>query len=350
MDETQAVDLNTLTARLAEAGDDFEQVQLSDDASIVISARTARLYGPFFNGRDPIGWVPTAFESAAGFRALQESANWNLGGERLWLSPELEYFVADRRDFWNTYAVPRAIDPGLYELSRIDAGLCLRMSFDLRSARTGEHQATVIQRRIVEVDPPSGLPRDVRAARYREEISVDSVLGQPPVVPWIVRQVGLGGRIAIPAPAGARAGSIVGPLPEEARIAGADGFVFDLHEGELFKAAFAARDILPAIAYVIPLGATACGIVLAYDGSAEEAYFEEPPDKPGDSGYSAFVFRDDGRFGGYAELEVVGHPEHHATSTGKRSTLRLTTTALLGETPDVTGSIQSLLKGTELSD
>src|SRR5688572_22618127 len=203
MDETQGVDLSALTARLTEAGDDFGHVRLSDDASILVSARTARLYGPFFNGRDPIGWVARAFENAPGFSALRESADWNLGGERLWLSPELEYFVADRRDFWNTYAVPRAIDPGSYELSRIEGGVRLSMAFDLRSARTGEHQATKIERRIVKVPPPTGLPRDIRAARYREEIRIDSVLGQPPVVPWIVRQVVLGGEIRIPARAGA---------------------------------------------------------------------------------------------------------------------------------------------------
>lgn len=334
--EKTGVNLSSLTERLGEAGDDFQQLRIGDHASILVSALTARVYGPFFEGRDPIGWVAQAFGKATDFKNLRQSGDWNVGGERLWLSPELEYFVADRRDFWNTYAVPSVIDPGLYELSRIEGdGVCLSTAFDLRSARTGSHQAIRIERRIVPAPLSAALPPSVRTASYRQEISVDSASGEPPVVPWIIRQVRLGGEVRIPARLGAKASSIVGPLPEHAKVADRDGFVFGLDRGGLFKAAFAARDISPTIAYVMPAGDDICSIVLSFDGSADAAYFEEPPDRPGENGYSAFVFRDDGRFGGYAELEVVGRPVSDGDHHRKRSTLTLTTTVLLGPVAEV---------------
>jgi len=88
-----------VTARLTEVGDDFVEIALSEEATMIVSSRTARTYGPFFRGEDPIGWISDVFQSAEAFQLHLRSGHWNTGGRRLWLSPELEFFVADRRNF-----------------------------------------------------------------------------------------------------------------------------------------------------------------------------------------------------------------------------------------------------------
>jgi hypothetical protein len=343
LSDRSSEELSDLISRLTEARDEHAMLSIGDDAVVVVSAGTGRLFGPFFGGEDPIGWMPPAFGSEGGLERLRESADWNVGGERLWLSPELEYFVADRHDFWNTYAVPPSIDPGAHHLSKSEAGLRLTSQLTLASARTGAGQDVEIARTITPEPAPADLPPTVRAVRYSEEITIDSAADGPPVVPWIVRQVQLEGRVLVPARPGARARSIVGPLPHDAKVATIEGFAFSLAEGHMFKVAFPAREIAPAIAYVLPRGEGTAAVVMSFDGTADSAYFEEPPDRPGDNGYSAFVFRDDGRFGGYGELEVVGRPEPGSGVGRKRSCLTLTVTTLFGPSDVLTSTVSKLL-------
>ncbi len=248
MSDRLPVKLSDVKARLAEMGDVFETLPLVGDIAIVISAGTGRIYGPFFGEEDPICWVSPAFRSAADFEALRRSTEWNIGAERLWLSPELEYFVRDRHDFWNTYAVPGSIDPGTYRLAKIESALRLTSRFSLVSARTRIRQEVDIERTIAPEVSPAGLPPTIRAASYRENITIDSAADQAPVVPWIIRQMQLGGRVLIPARRGTRAQSIVGPLPNDLEVAADEGFRFSVDGGHMFKAAFPARSIAPVIA------------------------------------------------------------------------------------------------------
>jgi hypothetical protein len=77
----------------------------------------------------------------------------------------------------------------------------------------------------------------------------------------------------------------------------------------MFKVAFPAGEIAPAIAYVLPRGKGTAAVVMSFDGTADGPYFEEPPDRPSDNGYSAFIFRDGGRFGGYGNWRWSGVPD-----------------------------------------
>ncbi|MBN1836135.1 MAG: hypothetical protein JW820_09820, partial [Spirochaetales bacterium] len=79
--------------------------------SIVVSAYGGRIFGPFV-GAESLGWLSPLFGDPEGFRAAVAAGAWNLGGERLWLAPELRYCVRDRKRFLESYTVQPAMDPG----------------------------------------------------------------------------------------------------------------------------------------------------------------------------------------------------------------------------------------------
>ena len=75
--------------------------------SIKVLARGARVLEV-----TPAPTQPSALWVNPAVSALAES-RWNVGGERTWISPELDFFLVD-----GEYRVPEQVDPGNYKLVR----------------------------------------------------------------------------------------------------------------------------------------------------------------------------------------------------------------------------------------
>ena len=60
-------------------------------------------------------WVNPVVNEPAGLAATLRSSDWaNLGGDRTWISPEVETHIGDPARMAETYAVPKEVDPGQY--------------------------------------------------------------------------------------------------------------------------------------------------------------------------------------------------------------------------------------------
>jgi hypothetical protein len=95
---------------------------LNNGARSIISQRGGRIFGPFLSEDDEsLMWTNGAFASVDAFRNFLDAGDWNLGGERVYLGPELQYSVPDRKRFWETYKLPPQVDPGNYEMSTDDS-------------------------------------------------------------------------------------------------------------------------------------------------------------------------------------------------------------------------------------
>ena len=110
-------DLAQVEARLTERGIVFRRLRVGPHAAVIVSSYGARVYGPFFHGGSSQSWLPAAFATSDAFAALHASAQWNVGGDRVWMGPEIEYMIPDRTRYWDTYDMPAAIDPGDHVLS-----------------------------------------------------------------------------------------------------------------------------------------------------------------------------------------------------------------------------------------
>lgn len=92
----------------------------ADDGGVLVTRHGARVLGVFLRGTDEnLLWVPEALRDANAARDFCAAGQWNLGGDRCWLSPELELHFRDAtQPSPENYAVPAAVDPGDYVLTR----------------------------------------------------------------------------------------------------------------------------------------------------------------------------------------------------------------------------------------
>lgn len=94
-------------------GYDYKTFDLNKDYFIIISAASSRIFGPFKNEEaSGILWANPLLASDS-----EEMKGWNIGGDRIWISPEVQFLCTDRQRFIDTLIISREMDPGNYCLS-----------------------------------------------------------------------------------------------------------------------------------------------------------------------------------------------------------------------------------------
>ncbi len=97
----------------------------SASGGLIVSVRGARILGIFLDGvSDNLVWTnPDALGDAERAKRARAAGEWNYGGDRCWLAPEIElHFVNPQRPSHKEYAVPPALDPGNYAVRQESAG------------------------------------------------------------------------------------------------------------------------------------------------------------------------------------------------------------------------------------
>ena len=111
---------NQVVARLKENNLACQTLALQNDSFILISQRGGRIFGPFLSPGSPsLLWINPAFAEPQAFQAFLNAGEWNLGGERVWIAPEVQYTFQDRNDPWGSYHLPDQMDPGQHLLDHL---------------------------------------------------------------------------------------------------------------------------------------------------------------------------------------------------------------------------------------
>lgn len=330
------IDRDQLLGRLAHAGYQAEVLALAPGIDLVVSSYGGRIHGPFFDGVDQRGWVSDAFASDEALAALIASGDWNIGGQRLWLSPELDFFVGERTRFWDTFSVPNALDPSEHRLSRNGATVVIRQQISLANLDAR------IERRISAM-PGEGASAGSRVGAYRHEIDIVMSAGSAVAVPWIIEQVEPDGTAIIPVDRGTKAVAMFGAPPVDI-LAERDGAIrMPVTADSTFKIAVPARSSAGLLGYGHAANEGAYALAYRFSHDRNGIYRDEPPSTPGVNGFSSFVFQDDGGMGRYGELEVVGLELGTTVGGDRRSGLVLDVRALMGEPGDATAALDRWL-------
>src|SRR5689334_1618993 len=103
---------------LREVGEEYRVLALHGEASLLVTRRGARILGVFpAPGADNLLWTnPVAFESVAAFKQFTADGGWDIGGERIWLGPQIQFSVRDRNNFPASFHVQADMDPGDFKL------------------------------------------------------------------------------------------------------------------------------------------------------------------------------------------------------------------------------------------
>lgn len=362
---TQMVD------RLNERGIAHRTITLEDGSLLLVSSYGGRVYGPF---EDPQAecpmWVPDAFSNPQSFADLIDSGAWNMGGERMWIGPEVTYIIEDRDDYWGTFVVPPCIDPAPHtfrDIGHDDRGDVLRdgpadqiasrhgSSMTRNGSLVARHTGTgtVEFAAVVNVVPApspfrymsggSDSLRQLKCAGYTVEIDIKRSQGEgAPLETWDIVQVPNGGTVVIPSVGLAEVTDYYEPAGD--MLAVQKGATFVKIGGEdKFKIGFKAPTVPGRAGYLLAKPDGSYGLLvrnIAVDPAAP--YGEEPDFAPGVMGDALHVYSDDGPLGGFGEVEARGLPT--GTDTGRlQSKDRFTSWWMNGSKDEIAAACLALL-------
>lgn len=303
---------------------------------VLVTQRGGRILGPFEGDRgESILWMNGAFSEKEKFAEFLASGDWNLGGDRIWLAPELQYNVKDRNDFFGTYVLPAQLDPGDYTLRKLDGPGCSlsqEMTLPMYNAPR-RSKGLVIERTIVpaadplaELDRHDDLLRGVAYCGFEHRINLretenDGCCSET----WDLAQVNPGGNLYLSTLPAAEHTDYYRPIDDE-YLQAFPGYVRLKIDGvRQYKIGYKAVHFLGRVGY---LNALEDGreylFVRHYFSNPSAVYTKEPPQTPGCKGHPIHVYNDDGSYGGFAEVECSGQALGGDTGRASSEDLLLT--------------------------
>ncbi len=295
------------------------------DSRVVVVPAWGRVVGLFPDGRQNALWVNEPLFAA-------DDPSWiNYGGDRVWISPELDTNVADVGGGRLDVVVRKSVDPGRFILKGADARACEIVSRDSVYFRRADSTVDLIRRRVVEplATSPYGEVRSgsVTSAGYRSATTLTAEGSVPesvrPAV-WSILQVVPGSEITVPTSRHApRTLAFIDSPRFDVAPRGSGGLLFCVVDTPTsWKLGLHATDSvgLAMAEYDAPAGRML--VVRAFTVTPGERCSDVPATLPADdpraAGYVQQLYVDDGALGGFGELE------HHSPYLSPENGYRVT--------------------------
>lgn len=316
---------------------------------LIISEYGGRIMGVFPDFELPnLLWTPPALATPDGAATLRASGNWQLGGERLWLAPELElHFTDPAKPSAETYQVPGAIDPGDWTLEREDGGAWIRLvnSGRVVNQLTKTEFGFRIERDICGSKPGvCGMDFDSYGYEIETRLRID-VTNQPDTAYglWNVAMVPVGGTMLIPLRQAPQLvdyyqNDVVGRCTQSS-----DYVAFPISGSNWHKLGLRANDVRGAFGYWRPLPDDQATLIIRQTPIDRDGVYIDYPGHTPECRDVVFQFYDDngaqGAFGEFeshapaatAETGFYASDKHDTWYfTGSRESLKSVAAELLG--------------------
>ena len=348
------IDLKTVVTRFKENNLPFGILPLQNGMRIVISQRGGRVFGPFLDDDSPsFSWINKAFAGSESFKEFLLSGHWNLGGERIWIAPEIQYGCTNREDFFGSLHLQAAVDPGHYQLEQTGPGhwrLHQAITLQAHVIAAGEKDLR-IDRLIRPVEDPLRylsnyqlLIQDIRFAGYEQIIDLqeykqDDIVSEV----WSLFQLNPGGVLLVPTTGCLEYNDYYNPVDELHQSIYSHHVSLKITGDRQYKVGYKSATVFGRLGYFNSLpGDRAYLIVRNFFNNPSAAYTEEIDRLPGSGGYSIHVYNDDGGLGGFGELECNGQAIGGYTGRNS-STEQLVLWFYTGETGKVKNIARHLL-------
>ncbi len=305
---------------------EYHVLELNDCWKTIITQYGGRLLGPFHgDAGESFLWMNGAWKEEAEFGRFIDSREWNLGGERLWVNPELRFFCESPDQFSETYTVQSPLDPGGYQLEQEGGSISLHQDISLTDLSSGEEKDISIRRRYFPAENPLKYIKALRDIKldfcgYQQEIELACAnSGDLTIEPWTVTQVNPGGRFIIPYFGSFDCVDYYGNAPVEAQIV-RNGYAELNANGALkYKFGYRAAQTLGRMAFLKPCDSGWQLMLRNYYNDPSLPYCAEPFGELGNRGCSMYFYNDRGVKGGFAEFENSGTPVGCGTMRSRSS-------------------------------
>ena len=310
----QSITFASISERLQEQKQDFSVVSLHNSLYVIVTKRGGRIFGPFQSEQSTgVFWANMAFEKKAKFEAFIASGDWNLGGDRIWVAPELPLFTKNRRDFYATTSPQPSLDPGNYTFEDVPGGVRLtqHVAADVYESPI-RHKSFYMEKVLRPAADPlrqfsrySALTEGITYCGYQQTVTIADESPESPLYleGWNLCQVVPGGKIYTPYNGDFEFINYYEPV-ESLQSVRPGCAVLSATGNRRYKVGYPSAIVTGRAAYLLPLqNGEYCLYVKNYFNNPSSVYCCEPFDQPGRTGCSLFVYNDDGGLGGFTEFE-----------------------------------------------
>ncbi|MBN9386715.1 MAG: hypothetical protein J0I20_01580 [Chloroflexi bacterium] len=295
-----------------------------ENGYIIVTERGGRILGPFRDEDETpsLNWLNPVLADSAALDLFLARNDWNLGGDRIWLAPEIHYMFRDRANPEASYLLPPEMDPGTWQLSAEgSAVLKLEQNMALGAYVTGPvnplPREFKVSRTISSIPDPlrlfpqyNELRQEVSFAGYRQTVELSQTSeGDGLSAAWSLIQLNSGGEVYVPLVRPVQPTLYILPDgPGDTHLAFGEGYSKLKIDGKhCYKVGFNSGYLTGRVAYLNREDAqNGYLLIRSYFNNPSEEYIEEPSHLPGYRGDSAFIYNDSGELGAFGELECQG--------------------------------------------
>lgn len=291
-------------------------IDLDGDWKIVVSQYGGRVFGPFKgNQGESLLWMSEAWCDQEAFANLITSRQWNIGGDRFWLEPELPFFTTEKERFFDTYIVQSTIDPGYYTMEQNNGAVTLEQNVTAKTFEIATSSRNFRMRRTVQGvrNPFSQKAKDLGVDDcfgFVQSVEMEDLDPDAPTYleAWLLSQINPRGELIVPFN-GEHPDFLnyYEPIPDDmVRVKGNKVFV-DVTGDIRYKLGFQSLNTTGRSAY---LGSFTDGtsylFVRNFYNNPSSVYCGAPYFDPDCYGYPLYLYNDPGSQGGFAEFENCG--------------------------------------------
>ena len=314
------ITLDEVKQKLRDADLVFSELPISKESTILIMEWGGRILGPFIGdeGRS-ILWMPPWWDSRESFEEARSKGLWNLGGERLWIAPEIQFCIENRFDLTAGYSLPQEMDPGNYRIDNTDrASVSLETEMELNALHhTPTTQRLSVNRTIKPIKNPlrninnrNSLMSGILFSGYNHSIRLHSLSSEACLAEaWSVMQVRQGGESIVPTYGVPQIGWYHRPQSSDLVKIEDSPILVHHKENNLFKIGIHSTSLTGRVGYLhnAEKNVSPYLIIRNYWVSPSFEYCEEPFASPGENGYAFHLYNSADLNERFGEIECHGN-------------------------------------------
>lgn len=231
--------------------------------------------------------------------------DWNVGGDRLWLAPEADWFHQYQNGKATGYAVPKELDPGAWTQRVLTEQVCeWEQEAHLKNQRQGSVLELRLRRRITLLPEASHAHFKTSIAYATDDVAtILSGIPQQQIGFWSLIQVPAGGQVYVGTHGEASGRDYFKPVPQELRQISDCHVRFELAGQQSFKVGISPDAATGTFLYVRPIAdGRYLGIVRQFFPQPWRHYCDAPLNVSG-QGDAVQIYSDDGTLGAFGEIE-----------------------------------------------
>lgn len=298
-------------------GKSTEMYVTPDGSRVLLLHYGARVLGLFPPaGGENFLWTHPSLASVESAGTFYQTAQWhNSGGDRTWVSPEIDVFFPKFPDT-RTYRQPPQLDPGSYKIERLGGDFRLVNRFALTLSRSREKVELVISKSwspalnpLRHEDAPY-VSADLEYAGYTQRTSMQlKVAGARSLARlglWNILQLPHGGEMLVPTRGRREPKVYFGRIARKNLTASRNLIRYRMRSRGIQKIGVRAVTSTGRVAYIYPSGKTWSLLVRNFIVNPSGEYVDVPwgsPEDTADFGYAVQACNVNGALGKFSELE-----------------------------------------------